>query len=79
VGIEHSRGREFWNKPEAEILAIGEMFGVKLDKGVALITPNAARKLGVDPSVVELYASRNTGAAKLVQIDTTDARKAFGG
>jgi hypothetical protein len=78
-GIEHSQGREFWNKPEAEILAIGEMFGVRLDKGVALITPNAARKLGVDPSVVELYASRNTGAAKLVQIDTTDARKAFGG
>lgn len=74
--IEHANGREEWVKSTEEVLAMGELFGVKLAKPDA-ITPAQARKAGMAADVVAQYSARKTGAAKLVPISTTAARKAF--
>ena len=77
--IDHPPGREEWVRPAAEVLALGELMGVKLAKPAELITPNQARAAGLDATVVTQYAARKTGTAKLIPITTTEARKAFGG
>jgi hypothetical protein len=77
--IEHTTGREQWARSDEEILLLGEMLGIKLDAGVKLVTPNQARKLGLDETMCREYSERRAGAAKLVPVSTVAARKAFAG
>ena len=72
-------GREVWNKPTAEVLALGELMGFNLAKPAAVITPNQAVKLGLDEKIVKTYAIRPKGEMKLAQDDGSLARKIFGG
>ncbi len=74
---EHASGREGWNVPAAEIFAAGEIFGVDLRKEPVAITPTQARKAGVPDEVVKAYATRPTGALRLVQVDDHAAKLAF--
>lgn len=76
--VERAPGREEWVKPVAEVLTLGTLYGAVLSKPGA-ITPAQARKAGVPAEVVAAYAARKPGSAKLVQISTDDARRAFGG
>ena len=77
--IEHSQGREEWIKPSTEVIALGDMLGVKLGKDPAPLTPAQARKAGMPADVVAQYCRRKTGEAKLTPVSTVAARAAFGG
>lgn len=76
--IDHPPGRQDWVKPAAEVLALGGLFGTDLSRPVEPITPAQALKKGIPESLIATYAARKTGAAKLVPINTTAARRAFG-
>lgn len=70
-------GRERWIKPEPEVIAMGELMGVKL--GVTkLVTPKQAIKAGMPEAVIKSFTETPRGELKLVPDDGTKARKIFG-
>lgn len=74
---QHGMGRERWVKPEPEVIAMGELMGVKL--GVTkLVTPKQAIKAGMPEEVVKSFTEVPRGELKLVPDDGTKARKIFG-
>lgn len=73
---EPSMGRQRWNKPDAEIIALGDMMGVPLAKS-KVITPKQALIAGLDPTLVGAFAETPFGETKLKADDGTDARKIF--
>lgn len=73
--MESVAGREAWTKPVAEVFALGDLLGINLRKD-APITPNQARKLGVDNTTLAMYSGRNSGL-KLVFDTGEKARKVF--
>jgi len=68
--LESSPGRLAWNKPDAEVLALGAMLGLDLAKPVEPITPTqakaAAKAKKIPETIVDSFASRPAGAAKLI-------------
>lgn len=79
-GTEFGESREVWKDGlEPAIIELGKMLGHDLAKPQAAITPNQARKKGIDAAVISEYAHRPPGALKLVPMDTTQTRKIFGG
>lgn len=74
---QHSVGRERWKVPAAEAFALGDMFGVDLRKPPEPITPNKARALGIDETVISAYAERPRGAVRLERADDHAAKLAF--
>jgi hypothetical protein len=75
-GLVSGQAREQWTKDAAEVIALGEAFGVNLRKN-ALITPKQARDAGVDAETVKAYSTRPAGALKLEQIDDATLRRTF--
>lgn len=79
--LESTPGRLAWRKPAAEILALGQMLGLDLAKPQDVITPTQAKAVAktakVSGEIFDAYASRPTGAAKLVADDGTKARLTF--
>lgn len=75
--VEFGSGRERWERPVEEVLALGSMLGVDLAKPPAAITPVQARKAGIPAEVVAAYAARPTGAARLTPDDGSLARRIF--
>lgn len=74
---QHGNGRERWVKPEAEVIAMGELMGVNL--GVTkLVTPKQAIKAGMPEAIVKSFTEIPRGELKLVPDDGTKARKIFG-
>lgn len=74
---QHGMGRERWVKPEPEVIAMGELMGVKL--GVTkLVTPKQAVKAGMNAELVKSFTETPRGELKLVPDDGTNARKIFG-
>lgn len=76
--LEHGYGRESWKLPADQVVALGSMFGLNLAKPLAPITPNQARDLGLDPTIVAAASQRPRAAAKLVEDDGTKWRRVFG-
>ncbi|MNE53890.1 hypothetical protein D3C80_1486410 [compost metagenome] len=79
--LQAGRSRTDWNVPVAEVVALGEMFGVELSKVAPLTPKQAADKLkraGIDDSVIGAYSATQPGAVRLVQESKTLAKKAFG-
>ncbi len=74
--IEHGKGRETWSTPLPEVFALGDTLGVNLRKEAAL-TPNQARKAGLDPELVKAFATTPTGEAKVGVADMRAVAKAF--
>lgn len=74
--VEHAAGRAQWTKPIPDVIALGDVMGVTLAKP-GVITPNQARKLGIDEAVISAYSATNSGAAKLVSVTDSDARRVF--
>lgn len=70
--------REKWMYEDAQLIQMGDELGVNLRKPTA-ITPNQARKAGLDPSIVEALAHRPAGAMKMVEDDGRAAAKVFDG
>lgn len=82
-------GRLTWAKPAAEVMALGEMIGVKLWKDAEPVTPTQAKaaakrvaKAAELPGdayegLIDAYAVRPAGAVKLVADDGSKARLTF--
>lgn len=69
--------REKWVSAADEVFMMGDLMGVNLRKEPEPITPNQARKAGVDATIVATYAQKPAGAVKLLPADASDAAKAF--
>lgn len=76
--VEHGAGRQRWAKPAAEVLAVGQMFGVDLARPVEPITPLQAVKAGLPPEMLAAMAETPRGGAALVADDGSKARAIFG-
>lgn len=80
--MESVPGRLAWTRPAAEVFALGDMLGLKLQKDPEPITPTQAKAVAkaakIDGALFDAYATRPTGAAKLVADDGTKARLTFG-
>lgn len=77
-GFENRRGlsNRSWTLPPAQMLAMGELWGVDLDEPRAL-SPNKAEGRGMPRSIIDLFTKRVPTAAKLVRVDRNVAREIF--
>lgn len=73
----HGRGRLEWSVPAEEVAALGDMLGADLRKPMAVITPTQAKKV-IDETVINSYAVKQPGQAKLERLDVTLAQQVFG-
>lgn len=75
------RGATKWSKPAEDVIALGNLLGLKLAKPAEPITVNQARevfrKSGVDDKVIDGYSQRIPGAMKLTAIADNSAAKVF--
>lgn len=76
-GLEPAVGHETWSRPVEEVIQLGDLMGQDLRK-LGAITPNQARKLGIDNAVITAYSHKPNAGFKLVQDDGTKARRIFG-
>lgn len=75
--MESTPGRLGWNKPDAEVLMLGTIYGVDIARPPEPVTPTQAIKAGLPAELVGAYASRPIGAAKLTYDNGTKARLTF--
>lgn len=76
LDMESSQGRETWTVPISEVISLGEAMEISLVKP-AVLTPNQARKAGMEADLVKGFSDRKPGAAKLVLSNMSKARQAF--
>lgn len=74
--VEEGVGRECWAKPVEEVIALGDMLGHDLRKG-GVITPNQARKLGIDADVIMAYSKKPKTGFKVVPDNGNKAKQIF--
>lgn len=75
--VEQGFGRETWGKPIAEVIALGDMLDFDLRKPVDAITPNQAKKLGVDEAVITAYSTKPRTGLKIVSDNGNKAKQVF--
>ncbi len=75
--VEESVGRERWTKPIPEIITLGSMLNVDLKKPDEAITPNQARKLGIDDDVITAYSEKPRTGLKVVSDNGNKAQQVF--
>lgn len=75
---EQGTGRERWAKPVAEVIALGTVYGKDLKKPDEVITPNQARKKGMDADVVKSYSEKPKTGMILVEDNGDKAKRLFG-
>jgi len=75
--IGYGRGSVKWNKPDSEVIALGDLLEIDLKKAVKPITPTQAKLLNVDEAVINSYSKKYQGAARLVTNDKTIAGRLF--
>jgi len=73
---EHTVGREAWNVPPAQVVALGNLFGVSLAKE-ATLTPAQARKAGMPDAALDGLTEQPRGAVRLKRADDDAAKLAF--
>lgn len=69
--------RRKWNKPDAEVIALGEMMGIPVARPAEAITPTQAVAAGIPEELIAAYSFRPPGAMKLTLDDGTELRKTF--
>ena len=74
---EEGFGRETWGKPIEEVIALGDMLNFELRKPVDAITPNQARKLGIDDAVITAYSTTPRTGIKIVPDNGNKAKQVF--
>lgn len=74
---ESKYGQEKWVKPVDEVIQLGDILKHNLRKPPQAITPNAARKLGVDESVINAYSSKPKVGIVVVPDNGDKAREIF--
>jgi hypothetical protein len=75
--LEAGQGRQRWNVPTADVIALGDMLGINLRKPEEPITPKQAQKAGIDGSVISAYSETPSTALRLVESDKTTASAVF--
>lgn len=73
---EQGEGRERWKRPDAEIIALGDMLGIPLSKP-KLITPKQAVKAGLDEATAKAFSETPKSEIALKPDNDTQARKVF--
>jgi len=73
-----SYGREGWSVDHAQVVALGEAFGVDLAAPVKAISPAQARKVFPVIPMLDAMTGRSS-SLKLQQTDTKNIRRVFGG
>jgi len=76
--VEQGMGRERWAKPVAEVIALGSLYGKDLKKPDDVITPNQARKKGMDADVIKSYSEKPKTGMILVEDNGDKAKRLFG-
>ncbi len=76
--METSYGREKWESTPREVIQMGDMLNIDLRKPDNVITPNAARKLGIDDDVIKAYSKKPINGLVVVPDDGIKARQVFG-
>lgn len=76
--IERGAGRTRWARPDAEVIALGELLGVKVAKAPEAVTPKQAVERGLDPEIVKQMSATVPGGATLVEDDGSMGRRLFG-
>lgn len=76
-GLEQKFSRVNWTYPIEDVIALGDMMGVDLRKPQAPVTPNQARKAGLDDAVISLYSGRTPKEVTLVPVDSNKVERAF--
>jgi hypothetical protein len=75
--VENGKGRKKWNKPVAEVIALGKMYGKDLQKKAEVITPVQAAKLGIDTTVLAEYTVVPNTGLKLVPDNENKVKRLF--
>lgn len=75
--VETGYGREKWAKPADEIIALGDILGQELRKPPQAISPNQARKLGINDAVVTSYSETPKTGIKIIPDNGDKARQVF--
>ena len=73
---EMGTGRLAWNKPDAEIILLGEMLNIDLRQKKP-ITPAQAKKLTIDEAVISAYSDKPRTGLILVPDNGNKAKKVF--
>lgn len=73
---EYGQGRQRWTIPPADVIAMGQLFGVDLAKPTSL-TPLQAIKKGLDPDFIKEISETPRGGMTLVPFDSDHAAKRF--
>lgn len=77
--MECGQGRLAWNKPVAEIIALGDALKKELRAPAAAITPTQAKQRGLSADIVNAYSSTGGAGLKLIPAEKSFAAQAFGG
>lgn len=64
--LEPSQGRKDWTVPRDQVLQLGKLFGVDLDKP-GTVTPTQARDLGIPEEIIIGYCTRKQSGVKLTE------------
>lgn len=75
--LESTVGRETWRIPTTEVIALGKLSGLNLQKPIESITPKQARDAGLSTEFTDRYAERSKGALKLTPLDERKLRGIF--
>lgn len=76
--LQAGTGRQNWNVPVGEVIALSQVMGIDLCKSVATITPAQARKAGLPEEIVNMYSVRQSGEKKLVPFNDVKIAAVFG-
>ncbi len=75
--LSPTAGREQWTVPAAQVIETARALGVSVAKAPEPVTPNQARKAGLDPSLVAAWSTRTSGV-QLERDDPAALVKIFG-
>lgn len=75
--LENGKGRETWRGSTNEVIILGDLLGHDLRKPDNVITPNQARKLGIDPAIIKEYSHIPNTGLKLIRDNGNRARQYF--
>lgn len=75
--LEMGLGREWWDKPIPEVIALGDAMGIDVRKPDNVCTPKQARKKGIDDTLVSQYSGTPQTGLKLVSDNGSKTKRIF--
>jgi hypothetical protein len=75
--VEQKIGRQKWDKPVEEVIALGDMLNLDLRKAPDAITPIQAKKLGIDDAVIMAYSTHPRTGLEIVPDNGNKAKQVF--